>query len=381
MQPSCCAALRGDLAFFGSVFNFLGILIMALVSMRELLDHAAVNGYGIPAFNVNNLEQVQAVMEAAKETGAPVILQASAGARKYAGEPFIKHLIQAAIEMYPNIPLVMHQDHGQNPDVCQGAIDLGFSSVMMDGSLEADGKTIASYDYNVEVTKKVSQLAHKYGVTVEGELGCLGSLETMKGDKEDGHGTDATMTREQLLTDPEQAADFVKRTQIDALAIAIGTSHGAYKFTRKPTGDILAIDRIKEIHKRIPSTHLVMHGSSSVPQELLALIRQYGGNMKETYGVPVEEIQEAIKHGVRKINIDTDIRLAMTAAVRKFLAENPEKFDAREWLKPAREAAKQICKQRYIQFGCEGQGAKIKGDTLQVVAAKYAKGELAQVVH
>ncbi len=354
---------------------------MALVSMRELLDHAAVNGYGIPAFNVNNLEQVQAVMEAAKETGAPVILQASAGARKYAGEPFIKHLIEAAIEMYPNIPLVMHQDHGQNPDVCQGAINLGFSSVMMDGSLEADGKTIASYEYNVEVTKKVSQLAHRYGVTVEGELGCLGSLETMKGDKEDGHGTDATMTREQLLTDPEQAADFVKQTQIDALAIAIGTSHGAYKFSRKPTGDILAIDRIKEIHKRIPSTHLVMHGSSSVPQEMLAIIRQYGGNMKETYGVPVEEIQEAIKHGVRKINIDTDIRLAMTGAVRKFLAENPEKFDAREWLKPAREAAKALCKQRYIEFGCEGQGAKIKGDSLQVVAAKYSKGELAQVVH
>ena len=361
--------------------NLQGNTIMALVSMRELLDHAAVNGYGIPAFNVNNLEQVQAVMEAAKETGAPVILQASAGARKYAGEPFIKHLIEAAIEMYPQIPLVMHQDHGQNPAVCQGAIDLGFSSVMMDGSLEADGKTIASYEYNVDVTKKVAQLAHKYGVTVEGELGCLGSLETMKGDKEDGHGTDATMTREQLLTDPEQAADFVKQTQIDALAIAIGTSHGAYKFTRKPTGDILAIDRIKEIHKRIPSTHLVMHGSSSVPQEMLAMIRQYGGQMKETYGVPVEEIQEAIKHGVRKINIDTDIRLAMTGAVRKFLAENPEKFDAREWLKPAREAAKQLCKQRYIEFGCEGQGSKIKGDTLQVVAAKYAKGELAQVVH
>ena len=349
--------------------------------MRELLDHAAVNGYGIPAFNVNNLEQVQAVMEAAKETGAPVILQASAGARKYAGEAFIKHLIAAAIEMYPSIPLVMHQDHGQNPDVCQGAINLGFSSVMMDGSLEGDGKTIASYEYNVEVTKKVSQLAHRYGVTVEGELGCLGSLETMKGDKEDGHGTDATMTREQLLTDPEQAADFVKQTQIDALAIAIGTSHGAYKFSRKPTGDILAIDRIKEIHKRIPSTHLVMHGSSSVPQEMLAIIRQYGGQMKETYGVPVEEIQEAIKYGVRKINIDTDIRLAMTGAVRKFLAENPEKFDAREWLKPAREAAKALCKQRYIEFGCEGQGAKIKGETLQVVAAKYAKGELAQVVH
>ena len=354
---------------------------MPLVSMRELLDHAAVNGYGIPAFNVNNLEQVQAVMEAAKEAGAPVILQASAGARKYAGESFIKHLIAAAIEMYPSIPLVMHQDHGQNPDVCQGAIDLGFSSVMMDGSLEGDGKTIASYEYNVDVTKRVTHMAHKLGVTVEGELGCLGSLETMKGDKEDGHGTDATMTREQLLTDPEQAADFVKQTQIDALAIAIGTSHGAYKFTRKPTGDILAIDRIKEIHRRIPSTHLVMHGSSSVPQDMLATIRQYGGQMKETYGVPVEEIQEAIKHGVRKINIDTDIRLAMTGAVRKFLAENPEKFDAREWLKPAREAAKALCKQRYIEFGCEGQGAKIKGETLQVVAAKYAKGELAQVVH
>ena len=354
---------------------------MALVSMRELLDHAAVNGYGIPAFNVNNLEQVQAVMEAAKETGAPVILQASAGARKYAGEAFIKHLIQAAIEMYPNIPLVMHQDHGQNPEVCQGAINLGFSSVMMDGSLEGDGKTIASYDYNVDVTKKVTQLAHKVGVTVEGELGCLGSLETMKGDKEDGHGTEATMTREQLLTDPEQAADFVRQTQIDALAIAIGTSHGAYKFTRKPTGDILAIDRVREIHKRIPNTHLVMHGSSSVPQDLLAAIRQYGGNMKETYGVPVEEIQEAIKFGVRKINIDTDIRLAMTAAVRKFLAENPEKFDAREWLKPAREAAKQICKQRYIQFGCEGQAGKIKSHSLQVVAGQYANGELAQLVH
>jgi fructose-bisphosphate aldolase class II len=349
--------------------------------MRELLDHAAVNGYGIPAFNVNNLEQVQAVMEAAKETGSPVILQASAGARKYAGESFIKHLIAAAIEAYPKIPLVMHQDHGQNPDVCKGAIDLGFSSVMMDGSLEADGKTIASYDYNIDVTRKVVDMAHKVGVTVEGELGCLGSLETMKGDKEDGHGTDSTMTREQLLTDPEQAADFARRTQIDALAIAIGTSHGAYKFSRKPTGDILAIDRIKEIHRRIPNTHLVMHGSSSVPQDLLAIIREYGGNMKETYGVPVEEIQEAIKHGVRKINIDTDIRLAMTGAVRKFLAENPDKFDMREWMKPAREAARQICKQRYIEFGCEGQGGKIRGESLQVVARKYAQGELAQTVN
>jgi fructose-bisphosphate aldolase, class II len=353
---------------------------MPLVSMRQLLDHAAENGYGIPAFNVNNLEQVQAVMSAADEVGAPVILQASAGARKYAGEPFIKHLIEAALEQWPRIPLVMHQDHGQSPDVCQGAIDLGFSSVMMDGSLEADGKSIASYDYNVDVTKKVVEMAHRVGVTVEGELGCLGSLETMRGDKEDGHGTEATMTMDQLLTDPEQAADFVKRTQLDALAIAIGTSHGAYKFTRKPTGDILAIGRIKEIHRRIPNTHLVMHGSSSVPQDLLAVIRQYGGDMKETYGVPVEEIQEAIKHGVRKINIDTDIRLAMTAAIRKYMAENPSKFDPRDYLKPAREAAKQICKQRYQQFNCEGQAGKIKPLPLADVAKRYSSGALAQTV-
>ena len=353
---------------------------MALVSMRELLDHAATHGYGIPAFNVNNLEQVQAVMSAADEAGAPVILQASAGARKYAGEAFIKHLIQAAIESYPHIPLVMHQDHGQSPAVCQGAIDLGFSSVMMDGSLEADGKTIASYEYNVQVTREVVALAHKVGVTVEGELGCLGSLETMQGDKEDGHGTDATMTMDQLLTDPEQAADFVRQTQLDALAIAIGTSHGAYKFTREPTGDILAIARIQEINRRLPNTHLVMHGSSSVPQDLLATINQFGGRMKQTYGVPVAEIQKAIQFGVRKINIDTDIRMAMTGAVRKFLHENPDKFDAREWLKPAREAAKALCKQRYIEFGCEGQGAKIKGHSLIAVAAQYSRGELAQSV-
>jgi fructose-bisphosphate aldolase class II len=319
-------------------------------------------------------------MEGAKEVGAPVIMQASAGARKYAGEGFLKHLIQAAVESYPGIPVVMHQDHGQSPDVCQGAINLGFSSVMMDGSLMADGKTIASYDYNVEVTRKVVAMAHATGVTVEGELGCLGSLETMKGDKEDGHGTDSTMTRDQLLTDPEQAADFVKRTQLDALAIAIGTSHGAYKFTRKPTGDILAIERIMQINRRIPNTHLVMHGSSSVPQDLLTVIREYGGAMKETYGVPVEEIQKAIKFGVRKINIDTDIRLAMTGAVRKYLGQYPDKFDPRDWLKPAREAAKQLCKQRYLEFGCEGQAGKIKGHTLSVVAGQYARGELAQVV-
>lgn len=346
---------------------------MPLVSMRQLLDHAAENGYGIPAFNVNNLEQVQAVMSAASDVGAPVILQASAGARKYAGESFIKHLIQAALEAYPDVPLVMHQDHGQSPEVCKGAIDLGFSSVMMDGSLEADGKTIASYDYNVDVTRKVVEMAHAVGVTVEGELGCLGSLETMRGDKEDGHGTDSTMTRDQLLTDPEQAADFVERTGLDALAIAIGTSHGAYKFTRKPTGDILAIERIKEIHRRIPNTHLVMHGSSSVPQEILAEIRKYGGDMKETYGVPVQEIQEAIKHGVRKINIDTDVRLAMTAAIRRFFVENPSKFDPREYLKPAREAAKAVCRQRYLDFGCQGQSAKMKCKTLAEIALKYAR--------
>jgi fructose-bisphosphate aldolase, class II len=353
---------------------------MPLVSMRQLLDHAAENGYGIPAFNVNNLEQVQAIMSAAAEVDAPVIMQASAGARKYAGEHFLRHLIQAAIESYPKVPVVMHQDHGQSPAICRGAIDLGFSSVMMDGSLHEDGKSIATYDYNVEVTRKVVDMAHAEGVTVEGELGCLGSLETMKGDKEDGHGADGTMTREQLLTDPEQAADFVKRTQVDALAIAIGTSHGAYKFSRKPTGDILAISRIKEIHKRLPSTHLVMHGSSSVPQELLEEIRQFGGDMKETYGVPVEEIQEAIKHGVRKINIDTDIRLAMTGAIRRFFAEHPDKFDPRDYLKPAREAAKRICVLRYTQFGCAGQGSRIAPTPLSAMIEKYRRGELAQIV-
>jgi fructose-bisphosphate aldolase class II len=354
---------------------------MALVSMRQLLDHAAENGYGVPAFNVNNLEQVQAIMEAASELNAPVIMQASAGARKYAGELFLKHLIEAAIESYPSIPIAMHQDHGQSPAVCEGAIKLGFSSVMMDGSLREDGKSIADYDYNWQVTRKVVDMAHSLGVSVEGELGCLGSLETMKGDKEDGHGAEGTMTRELLLTDPDQAADFVKRTQLDALAIAIGTSHGAYKFTRKPTGDILAIERIKEIHRRIPTTHLVMHGSSSVPQDLLDEIRRFGGQMKETYGVPVEEIQEAIKHGVRKVNIDTDIRLAMTAAIRKFFAENPGKFDPREYLKPAKEAAKKICKQRYQQFGCEGQASKINALPLTKMAHKYQTGELSQHVH
>ena len=353
---------------------------MPLVSMRQLLDHAAENSYGLPAFNVNNLEQVQAIMEAAAETDSPVIMQASAGARKYAGEAFLRHLIDAAIESYPQIPVVMHQDHGQSPAICLTAIRSGFSSVMMDGSLMEDGKTPSSYDYNVEVSRKVVEMAHAIGVTVEAELGCLGSLETGQAGEEDGIGAEGTLDHSMLLTDPDQAADFVKRTDCDALAIAIGTSHGAYKFTRKPTGDILAIDRIKAIHQRIPNTHLVMHGSSSVPQELLEIIRTYGGDMKETYGVPVEEIVEGIKYGVRKINIDTDIRLAMTAAVRKFLFESPSKFDPREYNKPAREAAKLVCKARYEAFGCAGMASRIKPVSLDRIAARYKAGELAQVV-
>ena len=353
---------------------------MPIVSMRQLLDHAAANGYGLPAFNVNNMEQVWAIMEAAAEVDAPVIMQASAGARKYAGEPFLRHQILAALEAYPHIPIVMHQDHGQSPAVCMAAIRSGFSSVMMDGSLMADGKSVATYEYNVETTSKVVEFAHAIGVSVEGELGVLGSLETMRGDKEDGHGAEGTMTREQLLTDVEQAADFVKQTQCDALAIAIGTSHGAYKFTKKPTGDILAIDRIKEIHERIPNCHLVMHGSSSVPQELLAEIREFGGDMKETYGVPVEEIVRGIRHGVRKVNIDTDIRLAMTGAIRRYFAENPSKFDPRDYLKPAREAAKKICLARYESFGCAGRAAQIKPIALEKMAERYKSGTLNQIV-
>lgn len=353
---------------------------MPIVSMRQLLDHAAEHSYGLPAFNVNNMEQVWAIMEAANEVNAPVIMQASAGARKYAGEPFLRHQILAALEAYPHIPVVMHQDHGQSPAVCMAAIKSGFSSVMMDGSLQEDGKSVASYEYNVAVTQEVVKFSHAIGVSVEAELGVLGSLETMKADKEDGHGAEGHMTREDLLTDPDQAADFVAKTNCDALAIAIGTSHGAYKFTKKPTGDILAIDRIKEIHARIPNTHLVMHGSSSVPQELLAEIRQFGGDMKETYGVPVEEIVNGIKHGVRKVNIDTDIRLAMTGAIRRYLFENPAKFDPRDYLKPAREAAKQICLARYRAFGCEGRADQIKPISLEKMAERYKKGELNQIV-
>lgn len=353
---------------------------MALVSLRQLLDHAAENDYGLPAFNVNNLEQVHAIMQAADECNSPVIMQGSAGARKYAGEPFLRHLIAAAVEAYPHIPIVMHQDHGASPSICVQAIRSGFSSVMMDGSLESDGKTPASYEYNVDVTSQVVNIAHAVGVSVEGELGCLGSLESGKGEAEDGHGAEGQLSHDQLLTDPEEAADFVKKTDVDALAIAIGTSHGAYKFTRKPTGDILAIERIKEIHQRIPNTHLVMHGSSSVPQEWLEIIRQYGGEMKETYGVPVEEIQEGIKHGVRKVNIDTDIRLAMTGAIRRFLAHNKSEFDPRKFLKEATAAAKDICKARFEAFGSAGQASKIKPIMLDQMAARYANGELKAVV-
>jgi fructose-bisphosphate aldolase class II len=344
--------------------------------MRQLLDHAAENGYGIPAFNVNNLEQVQAIMEAAKEVDSPVIMQGSAGARKYAGEPFLRHLIEAAEEQYPELPIAMHQDHGASPAVCLRSIRSGFTSVMMDGSLEADGKTPSSYEYNTRVTAEVVKAAHAVGVSVEGELGCLGSLESGGGEQEDGHGAEGELSMDQLLTDPEEAASFVKDTHVDALAVAIGTSHGAYKFTSKPTGEVLRIDRIKEIHERIPDTHLVMHGSSSVPQDWLDVINEHGGEIPETYGVPVEEIQNGIKSGVRKVNVDTDIRLAMTGATRKHLAENKSNFDPRKFMIAARDAAKSICKERYEQFGSAGQASKIKTVGEETMVAKYESGEM-----
>ncbi len=349
---------------------------MALISMRQLLDHAAEHGYGVPAYNVNNLEQTRAIMEAANETDSPVIMQASAGARKYAGAPFLRHLILAAIEEFPHIPVVMHQDHGVSPSVCQRSIQLGFSSVMMDGSLGTDGKTPTDYDYNVSVTRTVVDMAHACGVSVEGELGCLGSLETGMAGEEDGIGAEGTLSHDQLLTDPEEAAQFVAATHVDALAIACGTSHGAYKFSRPPTGDILAIDRIKEIHARIPNTHLVMHGSSSVPQEWLAIINEFGGEIPETYGVPVEQIQEGIKHGVRKVNIDTDLRLASTGAVRRFLAENPAEFDPRKFLTQTITAMKGICKDRYEAFGTAGQASKIRAHSLEYMHQAYEAGSL-----
>ena len=344
---------------------------MGMISLRQLLDHAAEFSYGVPAFNVNNLEQIRAVMEAADHVKSPVIVQASAGARKYAGSTFIRHLILAAMDEFPHIPIVMHQDHGASPAVCFRSIQNNFSSVMMDGSLQEDAKTPANFDYNVRVTREVSTLAHACGVSVEGELGCLGSLETGIAGEEDGSGAEGVLSHAQMLTDPEEAAQFVKATEVDALAIAIGTSHGAYKFTRPPTGDILAIDRIKAIHERIPETHLVMHGSSSVPQDWLAIINEFGGDLGETYGVPVSEIQEGIKHGVRKVNIDTDLRMASTGAIRRFLAQNPKAFDPRQYNMPAREAMKAICIDRYEAFGSAGQAEKIKPISLEAMAKRY----------
>ncbi|MBK1630203.1 fructose-bisphosphate aldolase class II [Thiohalocapsa halophila] len=349
---------------------------MALISLRQLLDHAAEHQYGVPAYNVNNLEQMRAIMEAADESDSPVIVQASAGARKYAGAPFLRHLILAAIEEWPHIPVVMHQDHGASPAVCQRSIQLGFSSVMMDGSLGEDMKTPMDYDYNARVTRQVVDMAHACGVSVEGELGCLGSLESGMAGEEDGSGAEGKLSHDQLLTDPEEAAKFVADTHVDALAIAIGTSHGAYKFTRPPTGDILAIQRIREIHSRIPDTHLVMHGSSSVPQEWLKIIDEFGGDMGETYGVPVEEIAEGIKNGVRKVNIDTDLRMASTGAIRKHLAENPKNFDPRKYLAASTKAMKEICKARYEAFGTAGNASKIKVLSLEDMTDRYAKGEL-----
>ena len=345
---------------------------MALISMRQLLDYAADNDFGMPAFNVNNMEQVHAIMQAADAVDAPVIMQGSAGARSYAGEPFLRHLISAAIEMYPHIPIVMHQDHGSEPAVCLRSIQSGFSSVMMDGSLMPDMKTPSSYEYNVETTRKVVEMAHACGVSVEGELGCLGSLETGEMGEEDGHGAEGKLDMDQLLTGVEEAADFVEKTGVDALAIAIGTSHGAYKFTKEPTGDILRIDRIKEIHERIPNTHLVMHGSSSVPQDWLEIINSHGGAMGQTYGVPVEEIVEGIKHGVRKVNIDTDLRMASTGAIRKHLVDNPANFDPRKFLKESTKGMMEVCKARYEAFGCAGHASKITAKSLETMVDFYS---------
>ncbi len=349
---------------------------MALITLRQLLDHAAEHGYGVPAFNVNNMEQMHAIMQAADACDAPVIVQASAGARSYAGEPFLRHLMYAAVEMYPHIPICVHQDHGASPAVCFRSIQSGFTSVMMDGSLEADAKTPASYEYNVAITKRVAEIAHLVGASVEGELGCLGSLEHGGGEAEDGHGFEGKLSKEALLTDPDQAMEFVAETKVDALAVAIGTSHGAYKFTRKPTGDVLAMDVIEAIHQRLPNTHLVMHGSSSVPQALQELFNKFGGEMRETYGVPVEEIVRGIRHGVRKINIDTDCRLAMTAQFRRVAMEDRSEFDPRKFLKPAMEAMRNLCRERFEQFGTAGQAGKIKVIPMSEMAKRYASGSL-----
>ena len=345
---------------------------MAMIALRQLLDHAAEHDYGVPAFNINNMEQIQAIMLAAEATDSPVILQASAGARGYAGEAFLKKMVEAAVEQWPDIPICLHQDHGASPAVCQQSIRSGFTSVMMDGSLRADMKTPASYAYNVEVTRRVVEMAHAVGVSVEGELGCLGSLETGQAGEEDGVGAEGTLDHSQMLTDPDEAADFVAATGVDALAVAIGTSHGAYKFTRPPTGDILAIERIAAIHARIPNTHLVMHGSSSVPQEWLAIIREHGGEIGETYGVPVEAIVQGIRSGVRKVNIDTDLRLAMSGAMRRLMVTDRKEFDPRKFFKAARDAARDICRERFEAFGCAGRASRIKPLALEKLARRYA---------
>lgn len=349
---------------------------MALISLRQLLDHAAEHQYGVPAFNVNNLEQTRAIMEAADATDSPVIMQASAGARKYAGAPFLRAMMEAAMQEFPHIPVCVHQDHGTSAAVCQRSIQLGFSSVMMDGSLGEDGKTPMDYEYNARVTRSVVEMAHACGVSVEGEIGCLGSLETGEAGEEDGIGAEGKLTHDQMLTDPEEAAQFVADTGVDALAIACGTSHGAYKFTRPPTGDILAIDRIKDIHARIPNTHLVMHGSSAVPQDWLAIINEYGGEIPETYGVPVEQVTEGIKHGVRKVNIDTDLRLAATGSIRRFLAQNPSEFDPRKYLKESLVAMRDICVARYESFGTAGNASKLRPLSLAAVQEAYISGAL-----
>ncbi|MBF0269616.1 MAG: fructose-bisphosphate aldolase class II [Alphaproteobacteria bacterium] len=349
---------------------------MALISLRQLLDHAAEHGYGVPAFNINNMEQLLAIMAAAKKTDSPVILQASRGARQYANDIVLKHLILGAIELYPEIPVCMHQDHGNSPATCMSAVMSGFSSVMMDGSLKADGKTVADYDFNVDVTRQVSEMSHMVGVSVEGELGVLGSLESGEGEKEDGHGAEGVISKDKLVTDPVQAVDFVKKTKVDALAIAMGTSHGAYKFKQKPTGDVLVMSVVKEIHKRLPNLHLVMHGSSSVPQDLQDIINKYGGTMPQTFGVPVEEIVEGIKHGVRKVNIDTDCRMAITGQIRKVFVEDPKVFDPRTYLKPAMAAMQKLCEERYQQFGTAGNASKIKPIPLAEMAKRYADGSL-----
>tara|TARA_B100001564_G_scaffold335879_1_gene325587 strand:+ start:459 stop:1523 length:1065 start_codon:yes stop_codon:yes gene_type:complete len=353
---------------------------MPLISLRQLLDHAAENNYGVPAFNINNLEQVRAIMEGAKELNSPVILQASKAARTYAGPIFVKKMVEAAMEEFSEIPTVLHQDHGGSPADCKNCIDLGFTSVMMDGSLKEDQKTPSDFEYNVRVTKKTADFAHSTGVSVEGEIGCLGSLETGTGEKEDGVGAEGVLSHDQLLTDPDEAANFVDQTKVDALAIAIGTSHGAYKFSKPPTGETLDMDRIKEIHSRLPNTHLVMHGSSSVPQELISEINKFGGQIKETYGVPVSEIKEGIKSGVRKVNVDTDLRLASTAAIRKYFFENSSEFDPRKYLALSKDAMKDVVKNRLEEFGAAGNASKIKPSSLSIMASRYKSGELNSII-